>query len=405
MPRRPRAGLSEVTIAQHASSRAQQPFRTEGLLRRVRVGELGLESGSVLPGVEMAYETWGQLAPDGSNAVLVEHALTGDTHVARGRVGGDASAFDRVSAEAPGWWEGLIGPGKAIDTDRWYVVAINMLGGCYGSTGPSSIIPDGHTHAGLPWGSDFPTVTIRDSVAAEALVADALGVAQWRMVIGGSMGGARALEWAVTLPERVAACAVIAATAVASAEQLAWGQAQNLAIRQDPDFRGGDYYDGVIPSAGLGLARRIAHTTYRAAPDLNRRFGHDAQPGEDPLSPRTGYRRGRYAIESYLDHQAAKLVGRFDANSYLALNEALMGHDIGRGRGGVERALAATRCDWLVSSVDSDRLYLPTESEALCRALPGEVPHLSIRSGAGHDGFLIEHEQIGQMVARTVLAD
>lgn len=394
-----------MTVAQDESSRARQPFRAEGLLRHVRIGRLQLESGHALPDVEMAYETWGQLAPDGSNAVLVQHALTGDTHVARGRVGEDASAFDRVSAEAPGWWEGLIGPGRAIDTDRFYVVAINMLGGCYGSTGPSSTIPDGHQHAGLPWGSDFPAVTIRDSVAAEALVADALGIERWRLVIGGSMGGARALEWAVTLPERVAGCAVIAATAVASAEQLAWGQAQNLAIRLDPEFRGGDYYDGVIPSAGLGLARRIAHTTYRAAPDLNRRFGHEPQAGEDPLPPRPGHRRGRYAIESYLDHQAAKLVGRFDANSYLTLNEALMGHDIGRGRGGIVQALAETGCDWLVCSVDSDRLYLPEESEALCRALPGDVEHLSIRSGAGHDGFLIEHEQIGRMVARTVLAD
>lgn len=394
-----------MTVAQDESSRARQPFRAEGLLRHVRIGRLQLESGHTLPDVEMAYETWGQLAPDGSNAVLVQHALTGDTHVARGRAGEDASAFDRVSAEAPGWWEGLIGPGRAIDTDRFYVVAINMLGGCYGSTGPSSTIPDGHQHAGLPWGSDFPAVTIRDSVAAEALVADALGIERWRLVIGGSMGGARALEWAVTLPERVAGCAVIAATAVASAEQLAWGQAQNLAIRLDPEFRGGDYYDGVIPSAGLGLARRIAHTTYRAAPDLNRRFGHEPQEGEDPLPPRPGHRRGRYAIESYLDHQAAKLVGRFDANSYLTLNEALMGHDIGRGRGGIVQALAETGCDWLVCSVDSDRLYLPEESEALCRALPGDVEHLSIRSGAGHDGFLIEHEQIGRMVARTVLAD
>lgn len=396
------------------SSRAAAPDRqgsgaaagdaqVEGLLRRVRIGDLRLESGALLPEVVMAYETWGRLAPDGSNAVLVQHALTGDTHVTRGTAGPGASTFDRVSAEAPGWWEGLVGPGRAIDTERHFVVSINMLGGCYGSTGPSSEIPEPLEYAGLPWGSSFPAATIRDSTRAEALVADALGIESWELVIGGSMGGARALEWAVSLPERVRSCAVIASTAVSSADQIAWGQMQDLAIRQDPDFRGGDYYDGVFPSAGLGLARRIAHTTYRAAPELNARFGNAAQPGEDPQAPLPGRRRGRYAVESYLDHQASKLVGRFDANSYLALNQALMGHDIGRGRGGAAQALAGTACDWLVASVDSDRLYLPSESQALAELLPGEVAHRTIRSGAGHDGFLIEHEQIGDLVRDTIL--
>ncbi len=393
-----------MTAIQSTTARSQQPFRTEGLLRRARIGDLGLESGALLPDVELAYETWGELDDRASNAVLVPHALTGDTHVTRGRVAEDATSFDRVSAEAPGWWDGLVGPGRAIDTDRFFVVAINMLGGCYGSTGPSTLIPEDSPRAGLPWGSDFPAVTIRDSVRAEQRLAEQLGIASWRLVVGGSMGGARALEWAATFPDQVRACAVIASTAVSSAEQIAWGQAQSLAIRNDPDFRGGDYYDGVIPSAGLGLARRIAHTTYRAAPDLNVRFGHSAQAGEDPSAPQPGRRRGRYAIESYLDHQAAKLVGRFDANSYLVLNDALMGHDVGRGRGGVRQALAATTCDWLVASVDSDRLYLPSESEDLARLLPGDVPHRTIRSGAGHDGFLIEHEQIGELVRAAFLS-
>lgn len=393
-----------MTIADSPLPPAQQPFRTEGLLRRARIGDLLLDSGAVLPEVELAYETWGELDDRASNAVLVPHALTGDTHVTRGRVAQDATAFDRVSAEAPGWWDGLVGPGRAIDTDRFFVVAINMLGGCYGSTGPASLIPEGRPHAGLPWGSDFPAVTIRDSVRAEQRLAEQLSIASWRLVVGGSMGGARALEWAATFPEQVRACAVIASTAVSSAEQIAWGQAQSLAIRNDPDFRGGDYYDGVIPSAGLGLARRIAHTTYRAAPDLNTRFGHSAQAGEDPSAPQPGRRRGRYAIESYLDHQAAKLVGRFDANSYLVLNDALMGHDVGRDRGGARQALAATTCDWLVAAVDSDRLYLPSESEDLARLLPGEVAHRTIRSGAGHDGFLIEHEQIGELVRDAFLS-
>ncbi|ROZ63344.1 homoserine O-acetyltransferase [Kocuria soli] len=392
-----------MTLVGGGRTGAPDFVREDGVLAYVDVGDLPLESGVVLPGVRLAYETWGELDADGSNAVLVEHALTGDAHLAPGRAREHAPEVERTRAEAPGWCEGLVGPGRVIDTDRYFVVSINMLGGCYGSTGPATPAPSSVDPTGAPWGSRFPFVTIRDGVRAEAAVADALGIRQWRLVIGGSMGGARALEWAVTFPDRVRSCGVVAACAASSAEQIAWGQAQNLALRQDPAFRGGDYYDGEFPTVGLGLARRIAHITYRSAAELQTRFSRDPQPGESVLGSTAGD-RGRYKVESYLDHQASKLADRFDANSYLTLNEALMSHDVARGRGTLREALARTRCDWLVAAVDSDRLYFPPESDALCEALPVPVTRQTIHSAAGHDGFLIEDAQLGELVARTVLS-
>ena len=408
-----------MTVVQTAPA-----VRRDGVVRAAEIGELTLESGFRLPDVRLAYETWGELAPDGSNAVLVEHALTGDSHAARGTaVGyGDTAPFDmaghRVAADTGGWWDGLIGPGAAIDTTRWFVVCANILGGCHGSTGPASLAPDA-----APWGSRFPRVTVRDTVAAEARLADRLGIRRWRLVVGGSMGGARALEWAVCHPERVAACAVIAANARVSAEQLAWGRTQALAIRQDPHFRGGDYYGGPHPAEGLGLARRIAHITYRSAHELAARFGREAQDGSasgddagfaDAIGPRGGWGaarphrtvdRGRYRVESYLDHQALKLVARFDANAYLSVNETLMSHDVARGRGSLRQALARTRCEWLVAAVDSDRLFPPEESAELAAALPGEHEVHTITSPSGHDGFLLETPQVGRLLRATVLRD
>jgi homoserine O-acetyltransferase len=352
----------------------------DGVLRFLRTGPLDFETGGHLPEVVIGYETWGTLDATASNAVLLLHALTGDTHVARGH------------GEEPGWWDGFVGPGKTIDTDRFFVVAPNMLGGCYGTTGPSS--PDAE---GRPWGSRFPFTTVRDSVRAEARLADALGIARWHSVVGGSLGGARALEWALEYPDRVARSVVIAATATASAEQIAFGQAQTTAIRLDPAFRDGDYYDAGAPGplAGLGLARRIAHITYRSEPELDARFGCSAQSGEDPFGS-AGRERGRFQVESYLDHQANKLVARFDANSYLVLTEALISHDAGRGRGGVEEALRRARdVRFFIAAVDSDRLYWPEQSERLARALPGSGGVHYISSPIGHDGFLTDIEQLG----------
>ncbi|MFE7052786.1 homoserine O-acetyltransferase [Streptomyces californicus] len=358
-----------------------------GRRRWAAIGDpLPLESGVRLPGVRLAYETWGQRAADGSNAVLVLHALTGDSHVA-----GPAGP----GHPTPGWWDALVGPGRPLDTERWFVVAPNVLGGCGGSTGPSSPGPDG-----APWGSRFPRLSVRDQVAAEAALADALGIDRWAAVVGGSMGGMRALEWAVGRPERTGALLVLAAPAAASAEQIAWGTVQTGAIRSDPGWRGGDYHGaapGDGPHRGLGQARRIAHITYRSEPELAARFGRDPQPGEDPT------RGGRYRVESYLDHHAAKLVARFDAGSYVTLTEAMNGHDVGRGRGGIARALLRAELPALVAGVDSDRLYPPAQQELLAELLPGADGARTVVSPCGHDGFLVETEQVGALV-RELLA-
>ena len=230
----------------------------------------------------MAYQTWGELSPTRDNAVLVLHALTGDAHVV-GPVGTDQPT--------PGWWEGLIGPGAPLDTDRYFAVAANVLGGCRGSTGPSSIAPDGR-----PYGSRFPRITIRDQVAAEAALADRLGIDRFAGVVGGSMGGMRALEWAVGQPGRVARAITIATCAYFTGDQIGWSVPQIAAIRADPDFRGGDYYDGPPPLAGMAVAREIAHATYRSSLEFDTRFARSPQGGENPL---TG---GRFAVQSYLEH-------------------------------------------------------------------------------------------------------
>ena len=315
-----------------AGNRTEHP-EAQGYLRQLKIGDLELESGVTLPQVTIGYETWGTLNEAGDNAILVLHALTGDTHVSRGVPTPDMPAPLIRAIESDGWWEGIVGPGAVIDTDRYFVIAPNILGGCYGSTGPASIIPEGYPGAGEHWGSRFPLVTIRDSVRAEARLARALGITSFRYVIGGSLGGARAVEWAATNPELVRGCAVIASGPAATAEQISWAHTQNLAIRSDANFAGGDYYAGPAPTAGLALARRIAHITYRSPAELEHRFGREENRGESTVGGSLGEPRGRYAIESYLDHHGAKLVERFDANSYLAVNEALISHDVARGRG------------------------------------------------------------------------
>ncbi|MFC0438948.1 homoserine O-acetyltransferase [Kutzneria buriramensis] len=333
---------------------------------------LPLEREGELPAVQLAYETWGTLNSRRSNAVLVLHALTGDSHVAGPAGPGHPTA---------GWWDPLVQPG-VIDPARYFVVAPNVLGGCQGSTGPSSVAPDGK-----PWGSRFPALTVRDQVAAEVALADALGIDRWAAVVGGSMGGMRALEWAVTAPERVESLLLLASPAQSSADQIAWTYPQLLAIRSDPGWRGGDYYDSAEgPHRGLGVARRIAHVTYRSEAELSARFGRDPQ-GD-----------GRYAVESYLDHHADKLVRRFDAGSYVVLAEAMNSHDVGRGRGGVAAALRRITARTVVGGVTTDRLYPLARQEELAAGIPGADGLRVIDSPYGHDAFLIETEQIALMV-------
>jgi len=358
----------------------------DGGRRFARIGGVNLERGGRIDGVELAYETWGTLSPTGDNAVLVLHALTGDSHVV-GAVG--------PGHPTEGWWNGLIGPGLALDTDRWFVVAPNVLGGCQGSTGPSSPAPDGR-----PYGSRFPYLTVRDQVGAELALADTLGIDRWALVVGGSMGGMRALEWAIMAPDRVERLFVLACTAAATGDQIAWCSPQLMAIRCDANYNGGDYYDappGQGPHAGLGVARRIAHTTYRSEAEINLRFGRLAQAGENPIGG-----GGRFAVESYLDHHAGKLVRRFDANSYLVLTEAMNSHDVGRGRGGAAAALSRVTARTAVAAISSDRLYTPEQNAEIVAGIPDCVPLRVIDSPYGHDGFLVEVEHVGQILTELL---
>ncbi|MBN6034450.1 homoserine O-acetyltransferase [Amycolatopsis sp. 195334CR] len=346
------------------------PGRRRWVTRRDAVR---LEGGAELPGFSLAYETWGTLNADASNAVLIEHALTGDSHVAGPAEDGHPSA---------GWWDALVGPGRPLDTDEFFVVAPNVLGGCQGSTGPSSVDASGRA-----LGSRFPALTIRDQVLAETFLADELGIVRWAAVLGGSMGGMRALEWAVGHPSRVAALLVLAAPAAASADQIAWAAPQLHAITGDPHWHGGDYYGtGESPDHGLGIARRIAHVTYRSEPELAQRFG------------RTGQGDGRFAVESYLDHHAVKLVRRFDAGSYVVLTRSMNSHDVGRDRGGIAAALARVTARTVVAGVDSDRLYPLAQSVELAAGIRGAGEAAVIHSPYGHDSFLIETAQIAALL-------
>lgn len=390
MAGRSHADLAGVEVPEKASAKGEPPASGAwiesdpvGQRQFFTFGPLQLEAGGVLAEVTLAYETWGTLNEDASNAVLILHALTGDSHLS-----GDVQPGHPTA----GWWTDLIGPGAPIDTDKYFVVAPNVLGGCQGSTGPSSLT---EVSSKQRWGSAFPFITIRDTVEAETYLADHLGVDRWTMVIGGSLGGMRALEWAAMYPGRVEKLVPVATTAATSADQIAWAHTQLAAILADPNFLGGDYYGrapGQGPSRGLGIARQIAHTTYRSAPELETRFGASPQASEDP------WKGGRYAVQSYLEHQGEKFVYRFDAGSYKVLTEAFMAHDLGRGRGGVESALSSITASALVVAVDSDRLCLPEESERISRAIPGSVGVTTVRSHSGHDGFLIEFAQFGPLL-------
>lgn len=355
----------------------------------VFIGAMTLERGGELPSVRIAFETFGTLNADKSNAVLVVHALTGDSHLAGPPGPGHPTT---------GWWDDVVGSGKAIDTDEWFVVAPNMLGGCQGSTGPSSPAPDG-----TEWGSRFPFVTIRDQVAAQVAFSDQLGIERWAAVIGGSMGGMQAIEWAVGYPDRVERVAVLAAPALSNADSIASNSLQLEAIRMDPSFADGEYYDaadGDGPHRGLALARRMALINYRSPSELNDRFERSWQSGVSPLGG-----GGRYAVESYLDYHGNKFTRRFDANSYIVLVDAMSSHDIGRGRGGVAEALSRVTAKSLVLGIDSDRLFPVPEQHQLARGIATNIDSDGARvisSPFGHDGFLIEGRVVGAQISRLL---
>ena len=346
--------------------------------------KLALDSGHVLDGVVIAYETWGRLNSDASNAVLMCHAWTGDSHVA-----GPAD----LGHPTPGWWEAAVGPGLAIDTDEWFVVCSNVLGGCQGTTGPASA----HPADGTPYGSRFPVVTIRDMVRAQVRLADHLGVRRWHSVVGGSMGGMQVLEWATTYPDRVASIVPIATCAQASAQQIAWGSIGRRAIMTDPKWRGGDYYaadPGDGPHEGLSTARMVAQVTFRSDNVFTERFGRQIVGSDNALRSMDQ----KFEVERYLEYHGDKLVRRFDANSYLVIGKAMDLHDVGRGRGGLEAALARIDVPTLTLGIHSDMLYpayqqIQIRDLLVARGVPAE--YIEIDSPHGHDSFLIDLDQVG----------
>lgn len=355
----------------------------EGQLAVVDIGSVHTEAGAQIDEVQIAYRRWGEPAgdPHGSNNILlVEHALTGDT-------------------DAADWWSEAIGPGKALDTDQWCVICTNALGSCYGSTGPASAHPDGD---GTVWGSRFPAVSIRDMVQAEHRFLGELGFSRVHAVLGGSMGGARALEWTLLHPEQVDYALVIAVSARASAWQIGVQTAQITSITHDPAWQGGDYHGtGHSPDAGLVAARRLAHLTYRGEMEIDERFGTSAQTGENPLGP---YRADgeRFAVQSYLEHQGRKLTERFDAASYVTLTEALNRHDVGRGRGGLNKALASSTVPTMIVGVDTDILYPYHQQEHLSRNLGNLLAMSKLSSPVGHDAFLVEARQMDRVLRNFI---
>lgn len=356
----------------------------DGELTSVSVGPISLDNGGRIDDVTLAFQRWGRLSPGRDNVVLTLHALTGDSHVTGPAGPGQPS---------PGWWDGLIGPGCAVDTDEWCVVSANVLGGCRGSTGPASADPDGNV-----WGSRFPQITVLDQVRAEVALMDALGIDSVASVLGGSMGGARSLEWVIGYGDRVRSALILAVGPRATADQIGTQTTQIAAIKADANWQGGDYHGtGAVPTAGLGIARRIAHMYYRSEPEFDKRFTNSPQGEEDPL---TG---GRYAVQSYLEHQAAKLTERFDPGSYVTLSEVLNRHDVGRNRGGVSAALAGCDVPVIVGGITSDRLYpLRTQAE-IAEQMPGCVGGLQVvHSDNGHDGFLTESDAIADLLKRTM---
>jgi len=364
-----------------------QTLPAEGEVGFVDIGSLTTESGPVIDDVCIAVQRWGELSPTRDNVVVVLHALTGDSHITGPAGPGHPTA---------GWWDGVAGPGAPIDTNRWCAVATNVLGGCRGSTGPSSLARDGK-----PWGSRFPLVSVRDQVEADVAALAAMGINRVAAVVGGSMGGARALEWIVGHPDEVGAGLLLAVGARATADQIGTQTTQIAAIKSDPNWQGGDYHDtGRKPDAGLTIARRFAHLTYRGELELDTRFANDKQGDEEPADG------GRYAVQSYLEHQGDKLLARFDAGSYVILTEALNSHDVGRNRGGVGNALRGCPVPVVVGGITSDRLYPLRLQEELAKSLPGCAELHVVDSVCGHDGFLVESEAVGDLIRKTLeLAD
>lgn len=341
---------------------------------------LQLASGQVLPGYELAVETYGVLNEERSNAVLVCHALNASHHVAG------------IAADDPrdiGWWDNMVGPGKAVDTDRFFVIGVNNIGSCFGSTGPVSINPD----TGRPWGADFPILTVEDWVLAQARLADYFGIRRFAAVMGGSLGGMQALSWAIACPERVAHCVVIASTPRLSAQNIGFNEVARRAIISDPEFHGGNYYEhGVVPRRGLAVARMIGHITYLSDDDMATKFGRTQREAGPNGNFRYGY-DVEFEVESYLRYQGEKFSTYFDANTYLLITRALDYFDPARNHGGnLARAFQTIQADFLVVSFTTDWRFPPSRSREIVHGLLKNrrpVTYAEIDAPHGHDAFLL----------------
>jgi homoserine O-acetyltransferase len=347
-----------------------------------------LDNGSTLAPVEVAYQTYGTLNAAKSNAILVEHAFSGDAHAA----GADPETGKR------GWWDNMIGPGKGFDTDRYFVICTNVLGGCRGTTGPGSIDPA----TGCPYGLKFPVVTIGDMVRLQRMTIDWFGIPRLLAVSGGSMGGMQALEWAVAYPGRVVSAIPIASTTRHSAQQIAFNEVGRQAIMFDPKWNNGDYYGKQPPAGGLSVARMVGHITYMSDHSMREKFGRRLRE-KDSLSYGFGV---DFEVESYLRYRGSQFVNRFDANSYLYITKAMDYFDLTRGRGTLEETLARTEASFQVISFSSDWLYPSYQSQEMVRALEAvgrDVSYTEVQSNYGHDSFLLDVKEQPDVV-RTFLA-
>ena len=346
--------------------------------------ELELECGRKLGPITLAYEIYGEMNLDKSNCILVLHALTGSAHVA-----GMHPGEQKI---AP-WWDNMVGPGKAFDTTKYCVICSNIIGSCYGSTGPSSINPA----TGKPYALDFPMVTIADMVNAQKALIDHLGIRQLMCVVGGSMGGMQALQWTVSYPDRVRLAIPIATTARLSAQAIAFDAVGRHAIMADPDWNNGNYYDVSVPSRGLAIARMIGHITYMSYQSMHRKFGRDYQ---DKAAPDYEFVT-EFQVESYLNYRGESFVGRFDANSYLYITKAMDYFDLAQPSGDLRRELSRARAAFLVISFSSDWLFPPSMSKELVSALRrnnADVSYAEIQSDYGHDAFLVEAPTISRLI-------
>lgn len=347
---------------------------------------LQLECGRCLGPVTVAYETYGTLSPKKDNAILILHALSGDAH---------AAGYHHPDDSKAGWWDIMIGPGKAFDTNRYFIICSNVIGGCKGSTGPSSVNPA----TGKPYAMTFPILTIADMVKVQKLFLDRLGIGQLLSMAGGSMGGMQAIEWLLRYPERTRSAIIIASTAKSSTQSIAFNEVQRHAIVSDPNWNQGNYYDGSKPETGLAIARMIGHITFLSEESMNQKFGRRLQNRDE-----YGYEFAReFAVESYLHHQGSRFVQRFDANSYLYILKAMDYFDAAQdwGGGALEKACARVQAKTLVISFTSDWLYPPGQSKELVKALRQnnkDVSYLEIESSHGHDAFLLESRSQARVV-------